>query len=189
MPYPAQINHEMIIERARDLIETGGPDALTLKAIAGSLGVEPPSLYRHVKNKDALLRAVNEQTWQRLVEALGRSVATNTDPTVRLLRLAHAYREFALTNPHTYALASANTHPDRQPDPHLLERMVLPVQAVVADVLGEPVSLAALRGLWALLHGFVMLEMSGQYRRGGDLDAVFEESVRAMLAGWGRQTA
>jgi hypothetical protein len=45
-------------------------------------------------------------------------------------------------------------------------------------------SLAALRGLLALVHGFVMLEMNNQLRRSGSLEEAFTQSAAAYLRGW-----
>ncbi len=44
-----------------------------------------------------------------------------------------------------------------------------------------------LRGAWALIHGFIMFELSGQFRRGGDLESAFIESVQAYLDGWAQR--
>jgi hypothetical protein len=54
----------------------------------------------------------------------------------------------------------------------------------MAEITGEAESLPALRGLLALMHGFVMLELAQQFRRGGDLDAAYDKAVRAYLNGW-----
>lgn len=59
----------------------------------------------------------------------------------------------------------------------------LPLQRAVEDWAGERNSLAALRGLWALLHGFVALELTGKFQRGGDLSADFDHSIRAYVRG------
>jgi AcrR family transcriptional regulator len=184
MPYPAQINHDLIVERASEMIESDGLDHLTLQNLAKSLGVQAPSLYRHVKNKPELLRAVNEMTNRRLVAALTDAVAINDDPAVRVIRLARAYRAFAQANPATYGLAYTNTLPELEPDPAVLEMLALPLQGVMAELVGAAQSLTALRGLWALAHGFAMLELCGQFRRGGDLDEVFDQTVEAYLRGW-----
>jgi hypothetical protein len=55
----------------------------------------------------------------------------------------------------------------------------------MAEIAGEAYSLTALRGLLALIHGFVVLEINQQLRRGGNLDAAYQESLAAYLAGWG----
>jgi hypothetical protein len=62
--------------------------------------------------------------------------------------------------------------------------MALPLQALMSAVSGPEDSLAALRGAMALVHGFVLLELHGQLRRGGDLAVDFDTVVRAYLRGW-----
>ena len=59
-PYPSQTNSKTVIETARILIEHEGVEALSLGKIAAELGIKAPSLYRHIKNKHALLQAVEE---------------------------------------------------------------------------------------------------------------------------------
>jgi hypothetical protein len=54
----------------------------------------------------------------------------------------------------------------------------------MAAISGVEDSLAALRGALALLHGFVMLELKDQFRRGGDLGETFEKVIEAYVAGW-----
>lgn len=184
MPYPAQVTREQIVERAAALIEAEGLDQLSLHGLAAAFGIKAPSLYRHVAGKHDLLRLVNERTVAALIAVLREAGEPDVATEARLLAMARAYREFAHEYPATYQLAFNTTVAEARPDPAWLEQLVLPVQAVVADLVGEARSLAALRGLFALLHGFVTLELNGQFQRGGDLGAAFESSLRAYLAGW-----
>jgi hypothetical protein len=62
--------------------------------------------------------------------------------------------------------------------------MAIPLQRVMAEISGAAHSLAALRGVWGLINGFLLLELNGQFRRGGDLEAAFVQSVEAYLEGW-----
>jgi hypothetical protein len=64
------------------------------------------------------------------------------------------------------------------------ESLVLPLQSLFAELIGEEKAFPALRGLYAFLHGWVSLELSQQFERGGDLDAHFEQAFRAFLQGW-----
>ena len=185
MPYPTQVDAEKIVVKARELIEAGGVDGLSLHKLAAELGVKAPSLYRYFADKLALLRAVNDETSRRLFAAIATALeAASTDAASRLLTVALAYRDFAHANPVTYGLLFSNTIAELRPDEAVQVQRVLPLQALMAEVSGEGESLAALRGLNALIHGFVMLELSGQFRRGGDLDAAFVRSVQAYVAGW-----
>jgi hypothetical protein len=100
--------------------------------------------------------------------------------------MAGSYRKYALAHPRTYSLAFGALEAEMQIDPATAEGLVLPLQAAFVEYVGQDRSLDALRGYWALLHGFTSLEINGQFRRGGDLNVVFERSVRAYIAGWSR---
>lgn len=185
MPYPTQVTYDSVVEKARAMIEAEGVEHLSLHKLAAALGVKAPSLYRYFDSKSALLRAVNTVTSQQLVEALRAAAAVApAEPAARWLAIAQAYWMFAHQYPATYGLAFTNTLTELRPDENASETLALPLQALMAQVVGESESLPALRGAWALIHGFVMLELSGQFRRGGDLDAAFEKSVQAYIAGW-----
>lgn len=183
MPYPSQIDRDGIIETARELIETQGLEAVTLRAVAYAMGVKAPSLYRYVKNKNAMLIAINEMTSRALVEVMMQA-ADNAAPLLdRLVMVAQAYRQYAHANPVCYELAMSS-NPDIQPAQDVRVQLVLPLQALFAELTNEADSLVALRGAYAFLHGWVSLEIGRQLRRGGDLDAHFEQSFRAYLSGW-----
>ncbi len=169
------------------MIEGEGVEQLSLNKLAAALNVKAPSLYRYYRNKAALLRAVNEHTTQRLFDAIATDQGGSAPPTEKIMRVAGRYRQFAHTNPATYGLLFTNTIDDLRPDPDENVRLVLPYQALIGQISGAADSLAATRGFLALVHGFVMLELAGKLRRGGDLDAAFEQSVRAYLVGWSRQ--
>ncbi|WP_420099555.1 TetR/AcrR family transcriptional regulator C-terminal domain-containing protein [Corynebacterium sp.] len=55
MPYPSRTDKRSIVEAAIDVLNDQGLDRLSLRAIAGHLGVRQPALYHHVPNKAALL--------------------------------------------------------------------------------------------------------------------------------------
>ncbi len=184
MPYPAQINPERILDQARSTIEAGGPDQLSLHKLAAALGVKAPSLYRYFPNKTALLRALNLQTVQQLIASMQQPAAAGADARTRLRALAAAWHAFGLAYPQSYALAFTHPDPELRPDARLLESLAIPIQGVMAEISGQERSLAALRGLWALIHGFLLLELSGQFRRGGSLEAAFFQAVDAFLGGW-----
>lgn len=187
MPYPAQINQETIIAAARALLEQHGVEHLSLRLLAEHLGVKAPSLYRHVRNKTALLLSVKNSTLRELFDALYAALEQGATPTERILSVGQAYRRYAHQNPACYGLIFTNTIPELLPDAEAEahnEQLVLPLQALFAQVSGEAASLAGLRGLLGLLHGWVTLELATQFRRGGDLDAHFEQAIRAYLRGW-----
>ncbi len=183
-PFPSKINLDSIVQTTIDMIETEGVDKLSVNKLAERLGVKTPSLYRYVNNKTDLLRAVNEATIAALFQSLTPVLEITGDTQTKILTVACEYRNFALANPVAYGLVYTNTIAELRPDESEAVRGVLPFQGLMAQISGEADSLTALRGLLALIHGFVMLELAGQLRRGGDLEAAFIRCVEAYITGW-----
>lgn len=185
MPYPAQTDRETIIRTARQLIEQVGVEQLSLAQLATALGIKAPSLYRHVSNKTELLQGVVTLTFEELFKVYNEALRqTPSDPKAQLLAILRAHRSFAHANPETYVLAFTTTVPEQRADERALEQMAWPIQEIMAAVVGPARSLPALRGALALAHGFVMLELKDQLRRGGDLTEAYEAAIEAYLSGW-----
>lgn len=185
MPYPAQVTKPQLIEAAWELVEQEGIDQLSLNRLAAVFDVKAPSLYRHMQNKAGLIRAVNELTNTRLIDSLMEAMeAAGDDPADRMIAIGRAYRVFAHAHPRVFMLAFSTAEDTLRPDAAEQERAVLPLQGTMAQISGEADSLAALRGVLALVHGFVVLELNAQFRRGGDLDEAFEKAYSAYLKGW-----
>lgn len=184
-PYPSQTDHDSIVRTARTLIERDGVEALSLAKVAAELGIKAPSLYRHIESKNSLLQAVIEQTYLALFQAYDEALdSSNESPTEKMLNMSRAQRSFAHENPNTYMLAYTTQNPELTTNPEmLLERAIL-IQTILLEISGEDQSLSALRGSLALVHGFIMLELNGQFRRGGDLSSTFDEVLKAYLNGW-----
>ena len=99
-----------------------------------------------------------------------------------ILDFQHVVRRIPVTN-HVFEYAAALVRATR-PDEAYMVQLITPVQELMAALVGEAESLTALRGAYALVHGYVMLELNEQLRRGGDLEAVYQEVIRAYLRGW-----
>ena len=80
-----RLGRERILQAALHLADQGGVAALSMRKIAGSLGVEAMSLYHHVANKGEILDGVvglvfaeigplQEEDWKAAVERWGCSV-------------------------------------------------------------------------------------------------------------------
>jgi AcrR family transcriptional regulator len=131
-----------------------------------------------------LIQAVNLATLEEMFVMMDEAAsASSGEPAEKLLAIFLAYRAFAHANPRRYVLVYHENDAYRS-DEDLLVQMVLPIQGIMIDLVGESRSLTALRGALALVHGFVLLEINNQLRRGGDLDEAFRDSVQAYLRGW-----
>ena len=94
--FRAQMVDEIKQLALRQLAE-GGPQALSVNAIAKDLGVSGPALYRYFANRDALLTELILDGYADLTAAL-----RSAEPGIP--GLADAYRAWATANPHRYRL-------------------------------------------------------------------------------------
>jgi AcrR family transcriptional regulator len=175
-----------IAAAARALLDAEGPEALTMRRIAGVLGIKAPSLYKHLPDKAALEALVVAAGFAELAAALagaadaadaaagsaGADRAAAADAAGKLTAIAGAYRAYAVARPHLYRLMNY------QP----LRRDLLPggLEARAAQPLAEAAGHdeARARAMWAFAHGMVSLEIDGRFPPGADLD----EAWRAGLA-------
>jgi AcrR family transcriptional regulator len=183
MPYPTQVTSERIVQAAGDIIEREGVENLSLAQLAGVLGVKAPSLYRYFPSKAALLHAINIDTLAALTDTQGSINDSPEDALLSLTRIASAYRRYAHAHPHRYMLLFTIPTPDDSETREKLVQLALPLQRLISLLTGEDRSLNAIRGLWALIHGYIVLELNGAFQRGGSLDAGFEDAVKTYLAG------
>jgi TetR/AcrR family tetracycline transcriptional repressor len=64
------LTRRVVIDEALRLADSEGLDALTLRALAGRLGVQAPTLYWHVSNKAQLLEALADAVMDQAIQAI-----------------------------------------------------------------------------------------------------------------------
>jgi AcrR family transcriptional regulator len=87
-----------ILEAARRLLIEGGTERVTLRGIAGELGMTAPALYRYFDSREALVGELCNQIYDELADVL--LAARDHDPRMSLKRrflvTSHAFRNWAL---------------------------------------------------------------------------------------------
>src|SRR5947207_14518508 len=94
-PYHHGDLRRALIDAARRILETEGPAALSLRAVAREAGVSPAAPYHHFKDKSQLLEAVAHEGWVALDVALSAARAQAPDRRERRTGLGVAYIRFA----------------------------------------------------------------------------------------------
>jgi TetR/AcrR family tetracycline transcriptional repressor len=64
------LNRDQVLHEAMRLVDEEGLDALTLRVLAGRLGVQAPTLYWHVKNKAGLLDGLADAIMDEAIAGL-----------------------------------------------------------------------------------------------------------------------
>jgi TetR/AcrR family tetracycline transcriptional repressor len=136
------LTREQIVAAAITLVDRDGLAALTMRRLAGELGVGPMSLYYHVPDRAALEDLIFDAV-------LGEVDFSGDDPTLdpeeRVVRMGHALRAALLAHPHTVPITlsrSARTPGQLRPVDVMLGILddlgLAPTDAIaVVDVVGQ----------------------------------------------------
>ena len=84
----------MIINAARDLVIGEGVQALTIKNLSRKNKISEPAIYRHFKNKRAILAALIDDLEHNLMEAIDAPVRIYKNPLERLREIMKAHMVF-----------------------------------------------------------------------------------------------
>jgi len=165
-----------IVAAAGTLLESGGPDAVTLRSVGAAAGVSRSAAYRHYEDKADLLRALAAKTLTELATSIRRAAEPGGRHS-RLHRGCAAYLAYALEQPHHYQLIFGNTAVE-QPDQELesaaddgmlaIRELVEHAQAEGELGAGPPRELATV--LWVLLHGLAQLQITGHLHEPRTID-------------------
>lgn len=178
---------------ARDIVQTGGLEALSLRRLATRLGVTAPALYAHVANKSDLVRAVAEIELGRLLERF--DAVTTDNPLDRIRAQSRAYIDHARENPELFPVMFVFP-PDLGTGP-VAEGVELPAATrafgaalrAVEDaidqglIVAEDPVLVAL-ALWAANHGLAIVLLLGLELPPELEDALLREVTDRLLRGW-----
>jgi AcrR family transcriptional regulator len=181
-----QVQRQVLLDAAGSLLEAEGPQALTMRRIAGEVGSSTSVLYAMFGGKTGVAEALWCEGFERLHAAL--AAVGDAEPLARLEAMGWAYRTVALANRSYYAVMFSRPIPGFEPSPEAYDVSLRPLRlltdAVAACVEAghfRPVDPAhAARVLWAAAHGAVSLELAG-YEGAVDAEACF----RDLLAGAG----
>lgn len=101
-PYHHGDLRRALIDAAGRLLESEGPTALSLRAVAREAGVSPAAPYHHFKDKGELLDAVAHEGWDMLNTQMSAARGAATSIQDKLTNLGVAYVRFAQDNPALY---------------------------------------------------------------------------------------
>lgn len=155
-----------IVAAALRILDEEGPGALTMRRVAGELGIQAPSLYKHVSDKGVIEGLLQQHAMAEFGKAVG---AAGPDPHA----VASAYRTWALENRHLYELATRR--PVRRDIAGDVEAFAhAPLLSAVG---GDRDRAIAFLGL---AHGLVDLELNHHFAPEVDVHAAWQYAVDAL---------
>ncbi|MFO0691968.1 MAG: TetR/AcrR family transcriptional regulator [Polyangiales bacterium] len=99
-PYHHGNLRKALLDAALALLDEQGVEALSLREVARRAGVSHAAPYRHFEDKDALVAAVAEVSFDELTATMRARMAPFEEGSVEsLLASGHGYVEYAVTRP------------------------------------------------------------------------------------------
>jgi len=181
-----------IIEAAeRLLIKTGDEEAVSIRAVAEAVGVTPPSIYLHFRDKDELLFSICERHFTRLDDFIEKAGAKASDPVESLIMRGKAYIRFGIENPEQYrilfmskgARSEENMQPEDLRQSASFDHLVQAVQRTMdaGAFSGDPVLISM--GLWSVVHGITSILISHPHFPWPDSEKLIDHVLRVQCAG------
>ncbi|HUX14098.1 MAG TPA: TetR/AcrR family transcriptional regulator [Spirochaetia bacterium] len=159
---------EALLDSAMRAIESDGLERLSLRDLAGTIGVSKTAPYRHFASKRALLEAIAAEGFRLLAADLERSEEPGPGTADRLGTIARSYIDFARSRPALYRLMFSKLGYSLESEACRLNSgraFGVLVRAVDARMSTGWRSVenqeAVILSVWALVHGWAGLLIDG----------------------------
>ncbi|MET0901352.1 MAG: TetR/AcrR family transcriptional regulator [Mycobacterium sp.] len=158
----AAATRRALLDDAAELLDTGGPDAVTLREVGARAGVSRGAPYRHFENKDSLLIAVAAEGWVRLGDQmLALRADSRQQPLDKLRAALISILDVSRQQPYLYQLMFNTPEGDTTAVVQAAQRLCDGFVAIVAGLVGEENSESYGATLLTAAHGAAGLESSG----------------------------
>ena len=179
-----------LAEAAAKLAQAGGPDKVTVRAAARSVGVTPTAAYRHFAGHEELLAAAKEHCGRTLAEIVRQKLVSLPAKGNRvqlalrnLVAAGRAYITFALEEPGLFrtAFSQGGSILDKEPAELAGDTNAFGILIGLLDELVAVGFLAPERrpmaeiAAWSSVHGLALLMLDGPLRDVSD--EVKEEAI------------
>jgi AcrR family transcriptional regulator len=177
-----------LLAAAERLIDDGGPDAASVRAVADEAGTSTRAVYTVFGSKQGLLEALATRFFEELHAAIDAFPLTD-DPAADLVEAAmQGFRGTVIKHPSLYRLVFLRIVPDLELGPEFGQvaygafgRMQALVERVALD--GPAVHERALA--WhALTEGLASMEVRGQMLDTLNAERIWRQALTAMVRGF-----
>jgi AcrR family transcriptional regulator len=186
---------DRILDAARSLFDAEGEAGLSMRRIAGAVGITPMAIYRHYADKDALKDALmldGFAAWDARVEAI-----TEIAPLAWVRALGEADLDFALAQPRRYEAAfllkaeAARQFPrdiEAGRSPALRTAIARITQAQAEGVLAPAPPVQVALHMAALMQGLVSMYRAGRFTGEAEFRAAYRRALDHCLNSFRTET-
>ncbi|MCA1458504.1 TetR/AcrR family transcriptional regulator [Bradyrhizobium sp. BRP22] len=190
-PYHHGDLRRVLVDAALQLVDEGGPDAVSVREAARRAGVSPGAPFRHFPSRDALMNAVAEEAQRRFRAEIQAALdATKAgDPLARFRAFGLAYVHWAMKNPAHFEIISSRRFFDHDRSAGV-SRDNAELIALTERTLAEAFAQGQLRASdlkqiqiagRALVYGFARMNIDGHLPRWGVADDDAERTAAAII--------
>jgi AcrR family transcriptional regulator len=185
---------DAIREAALRILETEGPEAVSLRRVATAVGITPMAIYHHFPSREALLHDVCDAEFERHAALLvADQQQAGGSIQARLTRNLDTFLDFALQRPHVYdfVFSQPRTGARRYPEDFKARRS--PTANVLADLISEGMRTGLFRkgDVWeatllmaAQTQGLITLWRGGRFSLGeAEFRALCHRFARRLVHG------
>ncbi|MEV0492163.1 TetR/AcrR family transcriptional regulator [Streptomyces atratus] len=151
----AGLDRERIASAAVAMVDRDGLERFGVRRLAQELGVDPMSIYHHIKGKTALLDAMSEAVLAEVAAAADDDTSHDWEEIAR--RTAHGYREMAYRHPRVFPLLVTRA----QTSPAAISALEVLVAAMREADLPDRMVADAPMVLFSFLNGHLLARTSG----------------------------
>ncbi len=163
MAYPAKISRAVIVQIALQMVEEGGAEPPSLRAIARRLNVATNALYNYFPDRADLNAAIAVVGSRKMLAAVKRTIG-GTDAREALDRFSMAFLRFARNHPQLYDFLNEN-HPGGQEAATLFREWAELMNLAWSPFFRPAMMPKVIFAHAALLHGMITLERQWLWRK------------------------
>jgi AcrR family transcriptional regulator len=189
--------HGEILDAAKRLFLTDGFERTTIRRIAAAVGVSSAALYLYFPDKDAILRAIAESTFEALLSRLQASQLQAGNDLDRFRTGLRAYIAFGLAHPDEYRLTflakmMASSGPGRPNGPcddvpaadRSFDILVTSIGRLTqAGIFRSADPVLTAEAVWACIHGTTALLLDQRDHLESETDALIEAVIDIAVRG------
>jgi AcrR family transcriptional regulator len=183
---------EHIAKVALEILESEGPEAVSMRRIAQAVGVTPMAIYHHFPNRQALLDVVVDREFTRFLESIQSHTARGSIESL-IADCMDAYIDYAFDRPRIfdYVFSQPRLNARRYPDDFRARRS--PTLNPIADLVSRAMDSGYLKKddmweialeLWAHVHGYIVLYRAGRFQLSeAEFRKLVQRSMRRLIHG------
>jgi AcrR family transcriptional regulator len=182
-PKGPTLTQTSILEAAIEVLRSEGESSLGINRVARQLGIQPPSMYNHVKGNQDLYRLVALHGWQQFLTYAKAALKPEMTGRSQLIAIALSYRECAKSYPELLSIATSHRMSLEDHEFADLYSSIVKLyrNALIPWGFNEIEIIHSARMLNASFFGYAQLEINGIFQRSQSLDETYEWMVLRLI--------